>query len=215
MKLVPIAVIVSLLIMCGSRSAKPQEQSAFSDFISRFDSLRLPIPFLRSNTQREFDTVNHKDPQKPFYQQIEPKYYKYLQDGAMDDKLCRFRFLVASKRDGFYVILYEQLGCITDSYWVKMNTLDTKGKIINTLVLAGGRGNVSEGYGWIDKDLKIKTSFFEFLPDEPSINALVANNEIEEFVLTSDGHLKKTFSSKQKGYFRFDDDTNIVPYKKK
>ncbi len=96
-----------------------------------------------------------------------------------------------------------------------MNTLDTKGKIINTLVLAGGRGNVSEGYGWIDKDWKIKTSFFEFLPDEPSINALVANNEIEEFVLTSDGHLKKTSSSKQKGYFRFDDDTNIVPYKKK
>jgi len=215
MKLVPIAVIVSLLVMCGSRSAKPQEHSDFSDFISRFDSLRLPISFLRSNAQRDFDTINRKDPTRPFYQPIEVKYYKYLQNETVNDKLCQFRFLFASKGGSFYVVLYEQLGCVTDSRWVKMNTLDSKGKIINTLVLAGGRGNVSEEYGWIDKDWKIKTSFFEFLPDETGTDALVANNQIEEFTLTSDGQLKKSSSSKQKGYFTFGEDTNIVPYKKK
>jgi hypothetical protein len=214
MKFVPIAVILSLLIMCGSRSAKPQERSDFSDFISRFDSLSLPISFLRSNAQREFDTVNRKDPTRPFYQQIEPKHYKYLQNEAMNDKLCQFRFLFASKREGFYVVLYEQLGCATDSHWVKMNTLDSKGKIINTLVLASGIANVSEEYGWIE-DWKIKTSFFEFLPDEPGTDALVANNEIEEFILTSDGHFKKISSSKKKGYFTFGEDTNLVPDKKK
>jgi hypothetical protein len=213
MKLVLNVIVVFLLIMCSSCSAQPQ-QGDFSKFLSGFDSLRLPISFLRSNAQREYDTINRKDPAKPFYQPIEPKYYKYLQNEVMNDKLCQFRFLFASKHEGFYVVLYEQLGCATDSRWVKLNTLDSKGKIINTLVLASGIANVSEGYGWIDQDWKIKTSFFKFLPDEPGLVALVANNEIEEFTLTSDGHLKKTSSSKQKGYFTFGEDTNIVPYKK-
>lgn len=217
MKSVPSVIVVSLLIVCGSCSAQPQHSRDFSDFISRFDSLRLPLSIRRNNlyrfSNRDFDTVNRKDPKKPYYQPIEPKYYKYLQNETMD-KLWKYYFLFISKHTGFYVVMYEKTNESEESYWTIMNTLNAEGKIIDTMTLAGSRANVGEKYAWIGEDWKVSTTSYQFLPDEPSIDALVANHELVEYLLTNDGHFKPTTSSKTKGYFDIVGDT-LVPYKKK
>ncbi len=96
-----------------------------------------------------------------------------------------------------------------------MNTLTDRGDIQDMLVLAGMKANVNEKYVEINKDWKINTTFYQYLPDEKSVYALVANKEVEGFAITSDGHFKKIFSSKQKGYYKIGSDNSaLVPYKK-
>src|SRR5258706_13569014 len=184
MKLMQSVFIVSFLIMCSSRNAEQREGSHdFSDFISKFDSLRLPLSIRRNNlykfSNRDFDTVNRKDPRNPYFQQIGSKYYKYLQNETREE-LCKYYFLFISKHNGFYVVMYEKTNESEESYWTIMNTMNAEGKIIDTMVLAGSRANVGEKYAWIGEDWKMSTTSYQFLPDEPSIDALVANNEIEE-----------------------------------
>jgi hypothetical protein len=190
---------------------------SLSTFIRKFDALRLPFSLQKRSFYKysniDFDTVNLNDPKNPYYQTIDKRYFKYLQNGNIDSS-CTFHFLHASRHDSFYIILYQQVNEVKESYLTKMNTLDSKGNIIDTLLLAGFKVNVNEKYGQIDEKWNIKTVLYNYLQDEPSISALVADVVNEEFTLTSAGYFKRTLSRDQKGYFNIVDDT-LVPYRKK
>jgi hypothetical protein len=204
---------------CSSTKNDKGEQNTkdelLTTFISKFDTLRLPLSIQRNDLHKygnvDFDKVNRNDPKNPYYQTIDAKYYRYLENGTLDT-LSSFYFLHAAHYNGFYIILYEQANESKESYWTKMNVLDNNGNIVDTLVLAGSKANTSEQYGQIDNKWKVKTVLYSYLPDEPSIYALVADVVNEELGLTPDGHFKRTSSSKQKGYFNIVDDT-LVPYK--
>jgi len=224
MKLTQCILIASLSVICCSYSKRAREEKAvqndqFSTFIKNFDSLRLPLSIIRKDLykyggRKFFDSVR-TDPRNPYYQKVEAKYYRFLQREIDRTNRHEYKYLLASGLGKLSIILYKQIDLDAESFSIKMSTLTANGVVIDTLTLAGMKANVSEKYVEIDKDWKIHTTFYQYLPDEPPLQALVANKEDEEFVITSDGHFKKTFTAKNKGYFDIGPgNKSLVPYKK-
>ncbi|HCW09190.1 MAG TPA: hypothetical protein DGG95_17675 [Cytophagales bacterium] len=224
MKLTRYILIASFSIVCCSNSKKANESEVtqnelFSVFIKNFDSLQLPLSIIRDGLFKYgspvfYDSVR-RNPGNPYYNVVETKYHRFLQKKIERPNKYKYRYLLASKLGNLSVILYKQIDLEAESFSIKMSTLTYDGGVIDTLTLAGMKANVSEKYVEIDKDWKIHTTYYHYLPDELPIQALVANKEEEEFIITNDGHFKKTFSNKKKGYFDIGPgNKSLVPYKK-
>lgn len=214
-----VVVICSLLNCSYNRNSNEKQNidnALLKDFLSKFDSLSLPLTITRKDYSKysylDFDITNPSSPSNPFYQRVEAKHYKFLGDTSKVDTLNTFYYLFKTHFKDFTLIFYQQINSCKESYWTRMNVLDFNGNIIDTLTLAGIKIYGNEKTASISKDWKVSTTLYHYLPEEPLKKGIVIEELKEDFEVSPDGHFKRTSSSKQKGYFEIIEDV-FVPYK--
>ncbi|HQJ96765.1 MAG TPA: hypothetical protein PLN17_06555 [Candidatus Cloacimonas sp.] len=146
----------------------------------------------------------------PVCKVIEESNYDFIKEKYPIDKSYRYVGLYKAKINDYFLLIMKQSNYLINEYWLKLSLYSKSGNLQDTLTIAGQKVNDYDRYCDIDKDFTINVRVFKELTSEENDNTTLPAIEIKEkYVITEDGHLKCLSHSKEKGYFKIENNEII------
>jgi|GEM_PF-762762 len=225
MKQTALIFVLIISLNCLSQNSKNQNNQnlniSFTEFISKFVQLKLPLEINRLNDLGKYSdkivkVVKGKNVLKtnPLCPTIPKDEYKFISDKFPTNKNFYYQSVYVKDYKNYVLLVIIQNNRITGDYFLKLNVYNLSGKIIDTLSLAGQKIDKTDRFCSIDTNLKIKIRILNFYPDNQNgeLNGLEIK---EEYLIADDGHFKRTYYKKEEGLFLIKDDEEIRVDKKK
>ncbi|HBL78303.1 MAG: hypothetical protein A2W90_16395 [Bacteroidetes bacterium GWF2_42_66] len=141
----------------------------------------------------------------PVCKVIEKSNYDFIKEKYPTDKSYQYVGLYKTKVNDYFLLIMKQSNYLINEYWLKLSLYSKSGNLQDTLTIAGQKVNDYDRYCEIDTNFTINVRVFKELTSEENDNGILPAIETKEkYVITKDGHLKCLSHSKERGYFKIE-----------